>query len=129
MEMEDPTGMMLMASGDKPTEQDVVASIHIEKADDGGVVVRVSKRPAGPSGGELPFAGGDDVNAFGSWSEAAEFVSGLMSADASPVEGAMEDEPLLEESVAPEPIEELAASIPPPIKGGVEFAGQRSYRS
>ena len=128
--MQDPTGIVVMAQGERPESRDAVESIVIEKAANKGVVVRVKRRPEDQKGGgELIIASGvDEMNAFGSWPEAASFVSGLMGGDAT--EAVEEEGPevsVAESEPVDEPYAEASGSVPPSNRASEAVAGQRSY--
>jgi hypothetical protein len=127
--MEDPSGIVLMAGGARPSEgKEVMERVVIEQGVNKGIVVRVSTRPAGQGGGELSLpTGTEEMNAFGSWPEAQAFLVELMGGDASPEVEDESEGPLVEESedIQEPPMAEHMAPKSP--SGPVEFGGQRSY--
>jgi hypothetical protein len=128
--MQDPTGIVVMAQGERPEAREAVERITIEKGTNSGVVVRVKHRPEDQkSGGELLVSSGvEEMNAFSSWPEAAQFVSGLMDGDAT--EAVEEEAPevsVAESEPVDEPYAESSGFSPTSQRASEAVAGQRSY--
>lgn len=130
----DPTGIVMMAGGERDVPQRAVDTITIARNKDGSVSTRITSRPTDGADGELlvPAESQDEDNqSFKTWADAALFVTELFATIAG--------EPAVEEAPVDSAVVEDTSGVfdsgmqpgedTPPLapRRNVEFAGQRTF--